>query len=195
MFWQLCRKTFIPAVLRVVLMSLELELGKEVVCPKCGRKGYVSLNYSYAKGWKYTYLAVAHEAVYGGKKSVKRCLIKLLKKEPAEKRVEQPEEAEKLREENERLKAEVARLEEENARLREENRQLREAIATVYNAKIAWAGPRERRGFYLAAVRHRKGEVPAELRPVIDGMLETLSSVDWVAVRMDAFEQLRGLLA
>jgi transposase-like protein len=182
----------------------EARLGETVKCPKCGREGKLSLHYVYAKGFKYTYLAVAHEAFYGGRKSTRRCSLKLLKKEPAKPSAKQvgleaaakPERegSEKLREENERLKSELARLEEENARLREENRQLREAIAKVYNAKIAWAGPRERRGFYLAAVRHRKGEVPAELRPVIDGMLETLSSVDWVAVRMDAFEQLRGFL-
>ena len=159
-----------------------------ITCPRCGKEGVLERYTSQGK----VYLRVRH--MEGGK----RRLCYLGPEKPLRRRSAPPatssEEVEKLREENERLKSELARLEEENARLKEENRQLREAIATVYNAKIAWAGPQERRGFYLAAVRHRKGEVPAELRPVIDGMLETLSSVDWVAVRMDAFEQLRGFL-
>jgi transposase-like protein len=173
-------------------------VGQEVECPKCGKRGKVGIDKFRAGGKEYYYWTVRH---YEGHR-VRRCVIartngpeKPLRRRGVTAAPAASEEVEKLREENERLRSELARLEEENARLREENRQLREAIATVYNARLVQAGPQERRGFYLAAVRHRKGEVPRELRPVIDGMLETLSSVDWVAVRMDAFEQLRGLLA
>jgi hypothetical protein len=159
----------------------EWPVGQRIKCPKCGGEGKAGVSVFKAKGREYVYLVVNHS---DGRKCViaraDKAVLQSVKQAAGE-------DALRLREENEKLKAEVARL-------REENRQLREAIATVYNAKIAWAGPQERRGFYLAAVRHRKGEVPAELRPVIDGLLETLSSVDWVAVRLDAFEQLRGFL-
>jgi hypothetical protein len=177
----------------------EARLGETVKCPKCGREGKLSLHYVYAKGFKYTYLAVAHEAFYGGRKSTRRCSLKLLKKEPAKPSAKQvgleaaakpeQEEAARLREENEKLKAEVARLREENARLRE-------AIAKVYEARIASIrGEEGRRAFGLAAVHHKGHKLPPAVREEIDRLLRTLSSVDWVAVQLEPFEQLRGFLA
>lgn len=183
----------------------EARLGEVVKCPKCGREGKLSLHYVYAKGFKYTYLAVAHEAFYGGRKSTRRCSLKLLKREPAKPSAKQVgleaaakpvhEEAEKLKEENERLKSELARLEEENARLKEENRQLREAIARVYEARIVQAGPHER--MCVRKVAWRESGLPKEVRDLGWSILKALAgdnSVDWVAVRLDAFEQLRGYL-
>jgi hypothetical protein len=177
----------------------EARLGETVKCPKCGREGKLSLHYVYAKGFKYTYLAVAHEAFYGGRKSTRRCSLKLLKKEPAKPSAKQvrleaaakpeQEEAARLKEENERLKAEVARL-------REENRQLREAIARVYEARIVQAGSYER--MCVRKVAWRESKLPPEVRENGWSILKALAgehSVDWVAVRMDAFEQLRGYLA
>jgi hypothetical protein len=163
-----------------------------ITCPRCGKEGALERYTSQGK----VYLRVRH--VEGGK----RRLCYLGPEKPLRRRgVTAPpaassEEAEKLREENERLKAEVARLEEENARLREENARLREVVARVYEARIVQAGSYER--MCVRRVAWRESKLPPEVRETGWSILKALAgdnSVDWVAVRMDAFEQLRGFLA
>jgi FtsZ-binding cell division protein ZapB len=172
----------------------EWPVGQRIKCLRCGREGKAGISAFRAKGREYVYLVVNHA---DGRKCViaraDKAVLQAVK--PVLQSVK-PEEVEKLREENERLKAEVARLEEENARLREENRQLRETIAAVYNARIVQAGPYER--MCVRRVAWRESKLPPEVRETGWSILKALAgerSVDWVAVRMDAFEQLRGFLA
>jgi len=160
-----------------------------ITCPRCGKEGVLERYTSQGK----VYLRVRH--VEGGK----RRLCYLGPEKPLRKRSASPaassEEAARLREENERLKSELARLEEENARLKEENRQLREAIAKVYEARIVQAGSYER--MCVRRVAWRESKLPPEVRETGWSILKALAgdnSVDWVAVRLDAFEQLRGFL-
>jgi hypothetical protein len=160
-----------------------------ITCPRCGKEGVLERYTSQGK----VYLRVRH--MEGGK----RRLCYLGPEKPLRKRSVPPaassEEVERLREENEKLKSELARLEEENARLKEENRQLREAIAKVYEARIVQAGSYER--MCVRRVAWRESGLPKEVRDLGWSILKALAgdnSVDWVAVRMDAFEQLRGYL-
>jgi len=165
----------------------EWPAGQRVKCPRCGREGKAGVSVFRAKGREYAYLVVNHS---DGKKCVvaraDKAVLQAVK--PVLQSVK-PEEVEKL-------KARVAELEEENARLREENRQLREAIAKVCEARVAWAGPRERECLRLVAIQRKTG-LPEDVRKPAWSILHALAgerSVDWVAVRMDAFEQLRGYL-
>jgi len=161
----------------------EWPAGQRVKCPKCGREGKAGVSLFKVKGREYVYLVVNHS---DGRKCVVaragKAVLQSVKQASGE-------DALRLREENEKLKAEVARL-------REENRQLREAIAKVYEARIAWAGQRERECLRLAAIQRKTG-LPEDVRKPAWSILHALAgehSVDWVAVRMDAFEQLRGYL-
>jgi len=164
----------------------EWPVGQRIKCPKCGREGKAGVSVFKAKGKEYAYLVVNHS-------DGRKCVIARADKAVLQtvKRVLQavkPEEVEKLREENEKLKAEVERL-------REENSQLREALARVYEARIVQAGPYERMCVHKVAWRESK--LPPEVRETGWSILKALAgerSVDWVAVRMDAFEQLRGFL-
>jgi len=156
-----------------------------ITCPRCGKEGVLERYTSQGK----VYLRVRH--MEGGK----RRLCYLGPEKPLRRRgVTAPpaassEEAARLREENEKLKSELARL-------KEENRQLREAIAKVYEARIVQAGSYER--MCVRKVAWRESGLPKEVRDLGWSILKALAgdnSVDWVAVRLDAFEQLRGFLA
>jgi len=164
----------------------EWPAGQRVKCPRCGREGKAGVSVFRAKGREYVYLVVNHS---DGRKCViaraDKAVLQAVK--PVLQSVK-PEEVEKL-------KARIAELEEENARLREENRQLREAIAKVYEARIVQAGSYER--MCVRRVAWRESKLPPEVRETGWSILKALAgehSVDWVAVRMDAFEQLRGFL-
>jgi hypothetical protein len=164
----------------------EWPVGQRIKCPRCASEGKAGISTFRAKGREYVYLVVNHAD--GRKCVVARADKPVLQAVKPVLQSVKPEEVEKLREENERLKAEVARL-------REENRQLREAIAAVYNARIAQAGPYER--MCVRKVAWRESKLPPEVRELGWSILKALAgdnSVDWVAVRMDAFEQLRGFL-
>ena len=161
----------------------EWPIGQRVKCPKCGREGKAGVSVFKAKGREYVYLVVNHS---DGRKCVvvraDKAVLQSVKQAAGE-------DALRLREENEKLKAEVARLREENARLRE-------AIAKVYEAKIAWAGQRERECLRLVAIQKRSG-LPEEVKLPAQNILRALAgehSVDWVAVRLEAFEQLHNYL-
>jgi hypothetical protein len=185
------RKTFIGRFYRgftgerkvAALQSVKPEewpVGQRVKCPRCGREGKAGVSTFRAKGREYVYLVVNHS-------DGKKCVV--ARADKAVLQAVKPEEVEKL-------KARVAELEEENARLREENRQLREAIAKVYEARVAWAGPRERECLRLVAIQRKTG-LPEDVRKPAWSILHALAgerSVDWVAIRLDAFEQLRGYL-
>jgi TolA-binding protein len=200
----------------------EFRLGEETVCPKCGQRGKLGLHVVYAKGYKYTYLAVLHPAVYGRKEkkpSVKHCTVRLLSKEPAKREAAKPQpsqtaakpEAEErlrqLEEENRQLRAQLERLQ-------AENEQLRQALVSVYNARLSYRKGREEgerplvvgatERYYLKLVAKDKktdrqiaalGLSPAEVRAVANGIIEALVSTDFAAVRLDAWQQLEGVVA
>ena len=186
----------------------EERVGERVVCPKpgCGKPGVLAIDTFRAKGRVYTYLVVRH---YEGDK-VRRCVIKRIT-EPA--KPAKPEEAE--------LEARLRQLEEENRRLRAqveqlqaENEQLRQALVSVYNARLSYRKGREEserpllvgatERYYLKLVAKDKktdkqiaalGLSPAEVRAVANGIIEALVSADFAAVRLDAWQQLEGVVA
>ncbi|MCC6004510.1 MAG: hypothetical protein LM590_09235 [Thermofilum sp.] len=163
----------------------EWPVGQRVICPRCGREGKAGVSVFKAKGREYAYLVVNHS---DGKKCViARADGAVLPPVKPVLQTVKPEEVERLREENEKLRGELARLEEENKRLRE-------AIAKVREAVIAQAGPRERT--CVRKVAWRESKLPPEVRETGWGILKALAgenSVDWVAVRKDAFERLSEL--
>jgi len=156
----------------------DYRLGEVIVCPKCGKEGRIGLHVAYAKGYKYTYLAVLHPAVYGKKErkqSVRRCVLKQLSKEPAKPAAKQPvrteleAELQRLREENERLREEVKglkgeveelrrRLAEAQAQAAHQVERVRAALAYLVDSRIASVGERERQALYLAAVARPSGK-------------------------------------
>jgi hypothetical protein len=181
-------------------------VGREVLCPKCGELGRAVLHVAYAKGFRYTYLAVLHYTVRNGKRSVVRHVVKQLRRERAEPRrgrqvllteVAKPEEADALRERLRRLEEENERLRKQLAEAQAEAEQLRMALANVRNARVASAGERER--LYLKIVFkdkrsnpqiERLGLSPAEVRATALSIMDRLLSEDWVAVRASAWESL-----
>jgi hypothetical protein len=165
-------------------MAGEWPVGQKIVCPKCGREGKAGISTFKAKGHEYTYLVVNHS-------DGKKCVIARADKAvlQAAKRVLPPV---KPAEEVEQLKAKIAELEEENARLRVENARLKEAIAKVQEAIVAKAGPRERESLKIVAIQKKSG-LPEEVKQPAQRILHALAgerSVDWVAIRLEAFEQL-----
>jgi regulator of replication initiation timing len=166
-------------------------IGKEVLCPKCGKMGKVSVFHTYAKGYKYTYLVVEHEEKYRDRKTKRKCIIGLVGKERADKVLRKEEakpqvsmeayvDVEVLRQENERLR-------EENMRLRQENEQLRMAIQNVYNARIVQAREKEREALRLKFIA-KKGGLSLEISRLANEIMHSLVSEDWVAIRLSDFE-------
>jgi len=182
-------------------MNPEFEIGKTVTCSKCGKQGKLVYHTVRVAGKEYTYLAVQHEAFYAGKKSTKKCIIKLVSVKPAVKtpavktavKTEASIEAYAILPEYEKLKQENAKLKEENERLRQENEQLRMAIQNVYNARIAQAGEKEREALRLKFVA-KKGGLSPEISQIANEIMHSLVSVDWIAIRLNEFETaIRGV--
>jgi regulator of replication initiation timing len=173
-------------------MNPEYEIGKIVTCEKCGKQGKLVYHTVRVAGKEYTYLAVQHDTVYAGKKSTKKCILRLVSVKPAVKtpsvktsvKTEAPievyVEVEALRQENERLR-------EENARLRQENEQLRMVIQNVYNAKIVQAREKEREALRLKFVA-KKGGLSPEISQIANEIMHSLVETDWVAIRLSEFE-------
>jgi seryl-tRNA synthetase len=175
-------------------MSIGVEsVGKEVLCPKCGKMGKVSTFHTYAKGFKYTYLVVEHEEKYKDKKTKRKCVIKLIGKEKVEKVLRKEEakpiEAYVVLPEYEKLKEENARLREENVRLKQENEQLRMALQNIYNARIAQAREKERKLVETKYMRRKGSELSEEEGKLAYNIMKALLNTDWVAVRFDVFEE------
>jgi hypothetical protein len=167
------------------------DVGREVLCPKCGKVGRVVVFRTYAKGYRYTYLAVEHGEFYRDGKTTKKCVLKLIGKEVLRREVAKPEakpEAKPIEayvvSEYER---EIARLREENERLRRENEQLRMALQNVYNARIVVAREKEREALRLKFIA-KKGGVDPELSGLAVSIMHRLVAEDWVAVRLSEFE-------
>jgi regulator of replication initiation timing len=182
-------------------MNPEIEIGKTVTCQKCGKQGKLVYHTVRVAGKEYTYLAVQHDTVYAGKKSTKKCIIRLVSVKPAVKqeavktsvKTEAPIEAFAILPEYEKLKQENERLREENERLRQENEQLRMAIQNVYNARIVQAREKEREALRLKFVAKRGGLSP-EINQLANTIMHSLVETDWVAIRLSDFENtLRGI--
>jgi FtsZ-binding cell division protein ZapB len=172
--------------------SISVEsIGKEVLCPKCGKMGKVSVFHTHAKGYKYTYLVVEHEEKYKDRKTKRKCVIGLIGKKKVEKVLRKEEakpiEAYVVLPEYEKLKEENARLREENERLRRENEQLRMAIQNVYNARIVQAREKEREALRLKFIA-KKGGLSPELSSMAVDIMHRLVREDWVAIRLSDFE-------
>jgi regulator of replication initiation timing len=166
------------------------DVGREVLCPKCGKTGRVAVHVAYAKGFKYTYLVVEHEERYKDRKTKKKHVLKLIGKEKVLRKEEakpKPVEVFAALPEYERLREENARLREENERLRRENEQLRMALQSVYNARIAEAREREREALRLKFIA-KKGGLSPEVSRVAVEIMHRLVSEDWVAVRLAVLE-------
>jgi regulator of replication initiation timing len=168
-------------------------VGREVLCPKCGKTGRVALFTTYAKGFKYTYLVVEHGEFYRDGKTARKCVLRLIGKErvlrrevakPEAKPEAKPIEAYVVSE----YEREIARLREENERLRRENEQLRMALQSVYNARIAVAREREREALRLKFIA-KKGGLDPELSAVAVSIMHALVREDWVAVRLGVLEE------
>jgi len=166
----------------------EWPVGQRVLCPKCGKEGKAGISVFRAKGREYVYCVVNHA-------NARKCVVGRAEKsvlqavKPEEEVARWKSEVEKLREENEQLREQVARL-------KEENQQLREAIAAVYNARIAVAREYERECVRKVGIQRKTG-LPEHVRATAWSILHALAgseSVDWVAVRLDAFEQLARFL-
>jgi regulator of replication initiation timing len=179
-------------------MNPEYEIGKIVTCEKCGKQGKLVYHTVRVAGKEYTYLAVQHDTVYAGKKSTKKCILRLVSVKPAVKKetvkasvkTEAPIEAyvnvEALKQENERLR-------QENERLRQENEQLKMAIQNVYNARIIQAKEKEREALRLKFIA-KKGGLSPELNALAVDIMHRLVETDWVAIRLSDFENtLRGI--
>jgi regulator of replication initiation timing len=179
-------------------MNPEYEIGKIVTCEKCGKQGKLVYHTVRVAGKEYTYLAVQHDTVYAGKKSTKKCILKLVSVKPSVKipsvkesvKTEVPIEAyvelEALRQEN-------AKLREENERLRQENEQLRMAIQNVYNARIVQAREKEREALRLKFIA-KKGGLSPEISQIANEIMHSLVVEDWIAIRLSEFEaSLRGV--
>jgi regulator of replication initiation timing len=179
-------------------MNPEYEIGKTVTCEKCGKQGKLVYHTVRVAGKEYTYLAVQHDTVYAGKKSTKKCILRLVSIKPAVKTpaVKTPVKTEASIEAYvnvEALKQENERLRQENERLRQENEQLRMAIQNVYNARIVQAREREREALRLKFVA-KKGGLSPEISQIANNIIHSLVETDWVAVRLNEFEaSLKGI--
>jgi regulator of replication initiation timing len=170
-------------------------VGREVLCPKCGKTGRVALFTTYAKGFKYTYLVVEHGEFYKDGKTKRKHKLKLLSKERVLRReVAKPIEAYVVSPEYERLREENERLREENERLRRENEQLRMALQSVYNARIAEAREGEREALRLKFIAKRGGLSPEMSRVAVE-IMHALVREDWVALRLADFESVVKLIS
>jgi chromosome segregation ATPase len=188
--------------------------GEVVRCPKCGQEGRVAVFTVAAKGRRYTYLVVEHRAEYGRAKrkvSTARCVLQRISTGEAEKQV-LPAGVEELRRRVEELERENASLRAQLERLQAENEQLRQTLVSVYNARLSYRKGREEQPllvgtterYYLKLVAKDKktdkqiaalGLSPAEVRAVANGIIEALVSADFAAVRLDAWQQLEGVVA
>ena len=164
-------------------------VGERVTCPKCGRPGILAIDTFRAKGKVYKYWVVRH---YEGGRCVRHVIGPV---GPEAAKPAKPEEAEVVQ-----LKQRVAELERENEQLRvqverlqAENEQLRVALANVYNARVAQAGPREREALRLKFIAKRGGLSP-EVSETAVSLMHKLAAVDWVAVRLDAWQALERFL-
>ena len=203
----------------------EGRVGERVVCPKpgCGKPGVLAIDTFRAKGRVYTYLVVRHyEGDKVRRCVIKRITepAKPAKPEEAAKPAK-TEVAKPAKPEEAELEARLRQLEEENRRLRAqveqlqaENEQLRQALVSVYNARLSYRKGREEserpllvgatERYYLKLVAKDKktdkqiaalGLSPAEVRAVANGIIEALVSTDFAAVRLDAWQQLEGVVA
>ena len=190
--------------------------GEIVLCPKCGAQGKVVIHTVRKSGGRqYSYLAVQHDTVYGGRRSTRKCVLGPLTPKP---RVEELQG--KLKE----LEAELQRLREENERLRRQleaqaqaqvqaqvaqAERVRAALAYLLNSKIAAVGQRERTALYLAAVaRPSASALPSwakrlnvsveEVRSMLEEgkrLLDLLTHSEFIAVRPEAWQQIEQLMA
>jgi hypothetical protein len=187
-------------------------VGREVLCPKCGQIGRIVVITTYAKGYKYTYLAIEHDTRYKDGKTKKKCVIKMVGREKAEKQQPQPRIEKPLDtyvastspeflQEKQRLMGEIERL-------RRENEALKEALYSLKNSVIAMAGEKERMGIYLAKVKKvslnekfatKYGLTVEELSQLVElgnKIVATLASnEDWVAIKKSEFDKIARVVS
>jgi vacuolar-type H+-ATPase subunit I/STV1 len=188
--------------------------GEIVLCPKCGQEGKVVIHTVRKEGGRqYSYLAVQHDTVYGGRRSTRKCVLGPLTPRPR---------AEELLSRVKELEAELQRLREENERLRRQletqaqaqvqaqvSERVRAALAYLLNSRIASVGQRERTALYLAAVaRPSEKALPSwakrlnvsveEVRAMLEQgkrLLDVLVHNEFVAVKPEAWQQIEQLMA
>jgi hypothetical protein len=189
-------------------------VGKEVLCPKCGQIGKIVVITSYAKGYKYTYLAIEHDIKYKDGKTKKKCVIKMISREKAEKRqisqprMEKPLDTYMASTSLVSFLQEKQRLMDEIERLKRENEALKDVIYRLKNSVIAVASEKDRLGIYLAKVKKvsvnekyasKYGLTVEELDQLVERgnkIVATLaSSEDWVAVKRSEFDKIAKVVS